>query len=575
MTSTSLSVPFGAPILSFMPPESGRAPAAAAPRARTAAAANGLHRWYEALQAWCDADPGRVQARAPSAASGGDSAGLWGRLAARVNKPGAGARDDLMEGFAGRCKEFALAAARGTAFDGGTDDACSERREIAVGRLLLAYEAQADALDLCALGLTTLPPGLELLGTLEHLDLSRNSGLRQLPAVLERCKALRVLAARQCGLSAVAPEVFALPGLAVLDLSGNADLRSLPPEAAQAPALRELHAAHCQLGSLPEGLHRIATLELADLSCNPRLQELPAGWNPADARLRVQGTPLELMAGVLRPLPLTPRQRGTLAEHLDALVCGWPALQDRMHADRMFAQQVDLLRGSLSLAVRSDWMGTQEAGEDAAHAVAGWLRESQPITTARLLELGWRINCRPAGADRLRTHEAAPAAAPAAPAAAPAAPAAAPAAHGRPRAGDSLARPAAAMLHPEAPAAATLPAHLAALEAWAAQGDPSRVALDPLAAMERAVLLYRALVSLRPLDKGNEPAALAAMDWALQQHGLPPVLLPDDPALPVTGLFSAGRVARGDTAAELLQEVVRHMDAVVVRLAPRALALAA
>ncbi|MDA8455146.1 leucine-rich repeat domain-containing protein [Acidovorax sp. GBBC 3334] len=554
MTSPSLSVPFGAPILSFMPPESGRASATAAPRARTSDAAGEMRRWYEALHAWCDADPGRASAQPPVAA---ESSGLWGRLAARVQKSGPAPSEELMAGFAERCRDLAMAAdratARGVPFDDGHDEAL-ERREIAVGRLLLAFEQRAELLDLSALRLTALPPGLEGLSCLARLDLSRNPGLRCLPDTLAQCQGLVALVARGCGLTQLPPGLFTLPVLQVLDVSANIDLRALPPEAGHAPALRELKAAQCPLSSLPRGMDRLATLELVDLSHNLRLQELPPCWNPADARLRLAGTPLEIMARVLRPLPLTPRQRGTLAEHLDALSGGWPALQERMRDDDDFEFKIRFLRGGLSLSVRTDWIGTQEACEDAMDAVQGWMRERQPITAARLLELGWLVNCRPAGTERLRTQELA---------------SIAPVAAGKAGGATTGQRV-------EYPAAATLSAHLAALEAWLAQGDPSRVALDPMAAMERAMLLYRAFVALSPLEKGNEPAALAAMDWALQQHGLPPVLLPEDPALPIAPLFSGRRIASGETALELLQEVVRQMDAFVARLAraPQAVATA-
>ncbi|CAM3943261.1 XopAC/AvrAC family type III secretion system effector [Paracidovorax anthurii] len=547
MTSSTLAVPFGASRLSFTSTESGRAPAA--PRQRAAATgAPELQRWYEALQAWCDADPGRAQAR-PAAA--GEGSGLWGRLAARVQKSGNAASDELVTGFAERCKEFAAAAdqaaARGAEFDDGLDES-AERREIAVGRLLNAYQARADLLDLRKLRLTALPPGLETLESLRHLDVSHNPGLQRLPDTLAGCTGLRMLVARGSSLAYVPPGLFALPCLEVLDLSCNVELRALPAEAGRAPALRELRATRCQLSSLPEDMIRIPSLELVDLSDNLKLQELPAGWSPADTRLRLAGTPLEIMARVLRPLPLSPRQRGTLAEHLDTMIQCWPVIQEQLQADEDFALKVHFLRGSLSLTVRTDWIGTQEAYEDAGWAVDGWMREGQPITAARLLELGWLINCRPSGPERLRTQEL------------PSVALATGKASGARATGDTPERL-------EYPAATTLPAHLAALEAWLAQGDPSRVSLDPLAAMERAVLLYRALVSLHPLEKGNEPTALAAMDWALQQHGLPPVLLPEDPALPVTALFSGRRIASGDTALDLLQEVVRQMDTVVVRLA--------
>ncbi|AVS65506.1 leucine-rich repeat domain-containing protein [Paracidovorax avenae] len=495
MTSPLLTAPFGASVLSFMPPERGGAFAAA----RQAAASTGtplLHAWYEALQAWCEADaarqpPGQV----------GASEGLRGLFSARRSR--GAVRDERAEAFAGRCREFAAAAARilerGDAAFGAAQGGL-ESREIAVGRLLLAHAEGAPALDLHGLGLTDLPPGLETLDILERLDISWNPGLGALPERLARCRGLRAIDARHCGITEVPPQIVSLPRLETLDLSENAELRALP-----------------------------------------------AGWRLDDPRLRLEGTPLQGIAGLLRPLPLTPRQRGTLAEHMDTIARAWPLLQARMRAEPRVADQVGLLRARLSLAVRTDGMGTQEACEDAHQAIAEWLDNGDPLTTARTMELGWRINFRPSGTGLLRTQEYA----------------------------DDLSGPqgAGAAAGAGRPSPCALPPLLAALESWLSAGDAPDAALDPLSAMERAVLLYRALVVLRPLHKGNEPTALAAMDWALQEQGLPPVLLPDDPALPTAVLFRFPGIAAADAAAELLQETVRHMDALVARLVQHGLAV--
>lgn len=495
MTSPLLTAPFGASVLSFMPPERGGAFAAA----RQAAASPGtplLHAWYEALQAWCEADAARQPPWQASA-----SEGLRGLFSARRNR--GAVRDERADAFAGRCREFAAAAARilerGDAAFGAAQGGL-ELREIAVGRLLLAHAEGAPALDLNGLGLTDLPPGLETLDTLERLDISWNPGLGALPERLARCRGLRAINARHCGITEVPPQIVSLPRLETLDLSENAELRALP-----------------------------------------------AGWRLDDPRLRLEGTPLEGIAGLLRPLPLTPRQRGTLAEHMDTIARAWPLLQARMRAEPRVADQVGLLRARLSLAVRTDGMGTQEACEDAHQAIAEWLDNGDPLTTARTMELGWRINFRPSGTGLLRTQEYA----------------------------DDLPGPqgAGAAAGAGRPSPCALPPLLAAIESWLSAGDAPDAALDPLSAMERAVLLYRALVVLRPLHKGNEPTALAAMDWALQEQGLPPVLLPDDPALPTAVLFRFPGIAAADAAAELLQETVRHMDALMARLVQHGLAV--
>ncbi len=541
MTSPLLTAPFGASVLSFMPPERGGAAAAA----RQAAASPGtplLHAWYEALQAWCEAGAAR---QPPWQA--GTSEGLRGLFSARRNR--GAVRDERAEAFAGRCREFAAAAdrilERGDAAFGAAQGGM-ELREIAVGRLLLAHAEGAPALDLHGLGLTDLPPGLESLETLERLDISWNPGMGALSERLARCRGLRAIDARHCGITEVPPQIFSLPRLETLDLSENAELRALPAEAARAPALRTLRASQCRMDHLPAGLERIATLERLEVAHNPRLQELPAGWRLDDPRLRLEGTPLEGIAGLLRPLPLTPRQRGTLAEHMDTIARSWPLLQARMRAEPRLADQVGLLRARLSLAVRTDGMGTQEACEDAHQAIAEWLDNGDTLTTARMMELGWRINFRPSGTGLLRTQDYA----------------------------DDLSGPqgAGAAAGAGRPSPGALPPLLAAVESWLSAGDASGTALDPLSAMERAVLLYRVLVVLRPLHKGNEPTALAAMDWALQEQGLPPVLLPDDPALPTAVLFRFSGIAAADAAAELLQETVRHMDALMARLVQHGLA---
>ncbi|WP_230681314.1 leucine-rich repeat domain-containing protein [Paracidovorax cattleyae] len=372
MTSPLLTAPFGASVLSFMPPERGGT--IAAPRqAATSPGAPLLQAWYEALQAWCEADP----ARQPS--QGLAAEGFRGLFSVRRNR--GGARDERAEAFAGRCREFAMAADRvldrgGAAF--GAAQGGTELREVAAGRLLLAHDVGAPTLDLHGLGLTDLPPGLEALGTLERLDISWNAGLGALPERLAHCRGVRAIDARHCGITEVPPQIFSLPRLETLDLSDNAELRSLPAEAARAPALRTLRASQCQLDHLPAGLERIATLERLEIAHNPRLQELPAGWRLDDPRLRLEGTPLEAIAGLLRQLPLTPRQRGTLAEHMDTIARAWSLLQARMRAEPRLSDQVGQLRARLSLTVRT----------------TAWARRKPARTRTRPSRIGWTMGIR-------------------------------------------------------------------------------------------------------------------------------------------------------------------------------------
>lgn len=264
----------------------------------------------------------------------------------------------------------------GAAF--GAAQGGTELREVAAGRLLLAHDVGAPTLDLHGLGLTDLPPGLEALGTLERLDISWNAGLGALPERLAHCRGVRAIDARHCGITEVPPQIFSLPRLETLDLSDNAELRSLPAEAARAPALRTLRASQCQLDHLPAGLERIATLERLEIAHNPRLQELPAGWRLDDPRLRLEGTPLEAIAGLLRQLPLTPRQRGTLAEHMDTIARAWSLLQARMRAEPRLSDQVGQLRARLSLTC----------------APTAWARRKPARTRTRPSRIGWTMGIR-------------------------------------------------------------------------------------------------------------------------------------------------------------------------------------
>lgn len=120
--------------------------------------------------------------------------------------------------------------------------------------------------------------------------------------------------------------------------------------------------------------------------------------------------------------------------------------------------------------------------------------------------------------------------------------------------------------------AASLTRHLETLSAWISPADAVYPALTRLEAVERAARLYQALVSLRPFDEGNGPAALMAMDWALQQHGLPPVVL-EESVLSQAIVFAEDLPSEGPNA--LVSALVEGMEELVQTLCPGSLRLLA
>lgn len=420
-------------------------------------------RWKQELQRWCDADPHR-------AVSGHH--GLFGRLRALGRKARAEKADDGLPLLA-------------------------ERREVAMQRLLACHAQGADGrtLDLSGLGLSSLPPGLERLAHLEALDLSNNTGLQSLPEGLAGCRNLRSLTACNGFVSHVPPSLFQLPNLETLDLSANPFLKALPQAMAQAPRLRELRVPHCDVSHLPPGMADMPALRTVDVSHNRGLHTLPPGLRESHVALALQGTPVALTDRLLQPVPWSPGQRAALETRVGPLSSAWRACAPLLQDASASRAAMDQARNALSQALRIDGAGTEAAWADADAAVQRWLSQGLPITTERIQEIGWRLNGRPAGGAQLRAMEF----------------------QRIPADAQGLTGS-----HLDYPPVRALPGHLAALDTWLAQGDAPA---SPLAATERATLLYRAVESLRPFEEGNGPAALMAMDWALQQHGLPPVAL--------------------------------------------------
>ncbi len=472
----------------------------------------GAGRWEQELQRWCNADPYR---------GGPGGHGLFGRLRALGRKPRAGKEDDGLPLLA-------------------------ERRETAAQRVLACHAQGADgrALDLSGLGLSSLPPGLERLEHLEALDLSNNTGLQSLPEDLAACRNLRRLAACNGFVSDVPPALFQLPHLETLDLSANPFLTALPQSLAQAPRLRELRVPHCNVSHLPQGMAGMPTLQTVDASHNRGLHSLPPGLRESHVTLALQGTPVALMDHLLQPVPWRPEQRAALEARLERLSGGWQACQPLLRDGGAPRAAMDRARGALSQALRLDGEGRQTAWADADAAVQRWLGQGLPITSERLREIGWRLNGSPAGGPRLRAMEF------------------------QRILSDARGFEARTADHLDYPLVGALPGHLAVLDIWLAQGSAPA---SPLAALERAVLLYRAVGSLCPFEEGNGPAALMAMDWALQQHGLPPVALGDeaaaDGALAHAAVFAAGPA--GGAARALAGAVAQGMEDAVRTVLPR------
>ncbi|GKT23571.1 leucine-rich repeat domain-containing protein [Acidovorax sp. SUPP3334] len=428
-------------------------------------AALGVARWKQELQRWCDADPHRAQ-QSHSRRFAGLPA--WGRRSG-AGKPG---------------HELPLLA---------------EQRETAMQRVLECHAQGADGreLDLQWLSLSSLPPGLDRLPHLEKLDLSNNIGLFTVPEELARCQNLCSLSVRNGLVAQVPASLFQLPNLETLDLSANPHLTALPDAVAQSPRLRTLQLSHCNLGRLPQGIADMPALQALDVSHNLELHALPPGLLGGKVALSLKGTPAALMDSLLQPLLSSPAQRAGWQATLTALSDNWQKSRPALQPGSPGRAAMDQARSALSLHLRTDRAGSEAAWADADAAVQGWLSEGLPITGERLMEIGWRLNGQPAGGAQLRATEvqAIPA-------------------------GKNGMEPAVAE-HLDYPRAGSLPGHLDALAQWLGAG--SSTAASAPAAVERSALLYRALVSLRPFDEGNAPAALMAMDWALQRQGLPPV----------------------------------------------------
>ncbi|MDA8455147.1 leucine-rich repeat domain-containing protein [Acidovorax sp. GBBC 3334] len=498
-----------------VPPPAGRGRAPAAlpegPLARRAPAAARPGSDRKALKDWSVAAPGMPP-----------RGGLWQRVSARLHLGGAAKPHPLAYDF-------------------------RERRAEAAARVLQARTRHDRTLDLSGLALSELPPGLEGLEHLEHLDISNNTGFHKLSETLARCHQLKSITARNSFVTEVPPDLFLLPRLETLDLSGNFGLDRLPGTIGQAQQLRTLRLSHCRFERLPEELAQLSGLEEVDLSNNTHLHELPPGWEAGNERLKLGGTPAAFAAELLRPAAWTAAERQDLDRSLEGIAA--PCAPADPHA-------LDAQRWALFERECGDGTVTQASWEAAARAVESWVAQDRPLTPDGLLELGWRVNGSQPHARRLRAHEfqRVPAGTEQVPT---------PWGERFPTQG-SVPH---AVLHytgPEPrvaeyrsyPPVQALPGHL---EAVCARLEGQRGTGGTLGALERAALLYQAVASLRPLPSGNAPAALLAMDWALQREGLPPALLPPGENDLCDAVVFAGE--RSEGASALARQLARSLSA--------------
>lgn len=406
-----------------------------------------------------------------------------------------------------------------------------EHREEAAARILQAHAERSTALDLSGLALSELPPGLGRLDRLETIDLSDNTGFYRLPEVLAQCTGLRAISARNSFVTEVPAALFALPHLETLDLSANFELCELPQEIGQAVRLRQLLLSHCRFSTLPAAVVALPALELLDLSHNPRLHAVPSSAGPGACRVKLQGTPAGFTAQLLRPPAWTQAERAALSDRLGTMASRATAMQGASGA-----AFDDGPRLALFLQDRGDGTATAQSWKDAARVVDAWVGAERPFSADALLELGWIANGRPSAGPSLRAHEF----------------------QRVPAGGGS------GLAHRGEPAVAAFRSYppvqslRGQMEEIAARLERRLSQDDPLAAVECAVMLYRAFVSLRPLPAGNAPAALLAMDWALLRQGLPPMQLPaGDDELCDAMMFSDGRSPDG--ARELVHQVAEGL----------------
>ncbi|MBW4523291.1 MAG: leucine-rich repeat domain-containing protein, partial [Scytolyngbya sp. HA4215-MV1] len=115
--------------------------------------------------------------------------------------------------------------------------------------------------------LSTLPPEIVQLRSLQSLELSNNS-LSTLPPEIVQLTSLQSLYLRNNSLSTLPPEIVQLRSLQSLYLGSNA-LSTLPPEIVQLKSLQSLDLSSNALSTLPPEIRQMAALKTLDLRGNP------------------------------------------------------------------------------------------------------------------------------------------------------------------------------------------------------------------------------------------------------------------------------------------------------------------
>jgi Leucine-rich repeat (LRR) protein len=164
-----------------------------------------------------------------------------------------------------------------------------EDRAQAVSRIEHAIRTGARSLDLSGLGLTSLPPGIGKLQSLEQLHVDNNR-LVCLPSEISNLKKLWELTAGHNELESVPAEIWQMPGLQVISLESN-KIAELPPAPETPPVNKQpprrlhlqnkpprvLHLQDNKLTSLPKHLLEEDVLKLDRNPLNEETRKLVKG----------------------------------------------------------------------------------------------------------------------------------------------------------------------------------------------------------------------------------------------------------------------------------------------------------
>jgi internalin A len=184
--------------------------------------------------------------------------------------------------------------------------------QVAERRIAQAAETNAAELDLSNMALTSIPPEIGTLRSLQALYLSGNQ-LTSLPPEIADLSNLSRLNLSDNQLKVLAPELANLTNLTELYLSNN-QLLSLPPEIGSFRNLRWLILAENGLTSLPPEIGNLANLQILMLQDNQLSVLPPEIGNLSNlCSLMLEGNRLENL----------PRELGQLNLLADGACGGW------------------------------------------------------------------------------------------------------------------------------------------------------------------------------------------------------------------------------------------------------------